>query len=336
MHRGSRIDQCFVFFLIFDLVDFWLVFFFFHQNAIDLNADHDPLDGGRQFTTFYCKGMGAGVALIGHDCDDNAETLFQSPQMTALLVENVERDFRTCPHSQIMRGGAEQMFFHRAQDVQGYRGHGTHKADTRAMRADDGGALKHTGANTLAGHFEQAKRRNTADLNAGAVVFQRVLHPAFDRTIIAVFLHVDEIDHDKPGQIAQPQLACNLVGCFQIGFQRRVFDIVLTRGAARIDVNGHQRFGLVDDQVATRFQCDLIGEHRIQLRLDAVTGKQGLRIAIGFDVAGMARHEHAHKVLGIFVGGLACDNHLVDVFVVEITDRTFDQRPFFINQRSSG
>ena len=106
--------------------------------------------------------------------------------------------------------------------------------------------------------------------------------------------------------------------------------------AARIDVDGHQRFGLVDHQIAARFQRDLIGEHRIQLRLDAVTGKQRLRITIGFDVAGMARHEHAHEVLGILVGGLARDNHLVDVFVIEIADRAFDQRTFFIDQRRGG
>ena len=106
--------------------------------------------------------------------------------------------------------------------------------------------------------------------------------------------------------------------------------------AARIHVDRHQCFGLVDHQIAAGFQRHLIGEHRIQLRFDAVTGKQRLRVAIGFDVAGMARHEHAHEVLGILVGGLARDNHLVDIFVIEIADRTFDQRAFFIDQRGGG
>src|SRR5712671_1065583 len=46
----------------------------------------------------------------------------------------------------------------------------------------------------------------------------------------------------------------------------------------------------------------------------------------------MARHEHAHEVPGLLVG-LAGDDHLVDVLVVEVADRALDQRAFLVDER---
>ncbi len=122
--------------------------------------------------------------------------------------------------------------------------------------------------------------RDAADLDAGAVVLQRVLDPALDGAIVAAFLHVDEIDDDEAGEIAQAQLASDLVGRLQIGAQRRVLDIMLAGGAARVDVDGDQRLGLIDDEIAARLQRHLIGEHRVELRFGAGVGEDRLRIAI--------------------------------------------------------
>ena len=81
----------------------------------------------------------------------------------------------------------------------------------------DGRACEHAGADALARHFQQAEMRNLADLNARAVVLHRVLDATLDRAVVAAFLHVDEIDDDQAGQIAQAQLARDFVGGFQIG-----------------------------------------------------------------------------------------------------------------------
>ena len=89
--------------------------------------------------------------------------------------------------------------------------------------------------------------RDAADLDARAVVLQRILEAPLDRAIVAGFLHVDEIDDDQAGEVAQAQLARDFVGRLEIGAQRRVLDIVLARRAAGIDVDRDQRFGLVDD-----------------------------------------------------------------------------------------
>ncbi len=68
---------------------------------------------------------------------------------------------------------------------------------------------------------------DAADLDAGAVVLQRVLEPPLDGPVGAVLHHVDEVDDDEAGEIAQAQLAGDFVGGLEIGLERRVLDIVL-------------------------------------------------------------------------------------------------------------
>ena len=50
----------------------------------------------------------------------------------------------------------------------------------------------------------------------------------------------------------------------------------------------------------------------------------------------MARHEHAHEVLGLAVAVLAGHRHVVDVLVVEVADGALDQRAFLVDQRGCG
>ena len=150
MRRSFGVDQSLVFFFVLDLLDDVVFVVFVHQDAVDLHADHDPFDRRGQFAALDRKGMGAGVAVIGQNRDDHAEPFFQCAQMTALLVEDVERDFRTGPHRQVVGGRTQQMFFDRPQDMQGNRRHGAHKADAGAMRADNGRAFEHAGADALA------------------------------------------------------------------------------------------------------------------------------------------------------------------------------------------
>ena len=69
--------------------------------------------------------------------------------------------------------------------------------------------------------------RDAADLDAGAVVLQAVLQLALDGPVVAVLLHVDEVDDDQAGEIAQAQLAGDLLGGLQVGLERGVLDVVL-------------------------------------------------------------------------------------------------------------
>ncbi len=100
----------------------------------------------------------------------------------------------------------------------------------------------------LARHFQQAEARNTTDLNAGTVALERLAQPFLDLALVARRRHVDEIDDDEPADIAQSQLASHLVGGLEIGRQRGFLDIRALGGPRRVDVDAHQRLGVVDDQ----------------------------------------------------------------------------------------
>ena len=103
-------------------------------------------------------------------------------------------------------------------------------------------------------------------------LLERLLQAALDRAVVALLVHVDEVDDDETREVAQPQLPRDLVGGFEIGLERGVLDVVLARGAAGIDVDRHQRFGLVDDDVAAGAQLHHRLEHGVELVLDRRSG----------------------------------------------------------------
>src|SRR5260221_5520149 len=119
-----------------------------------------------------------------------------------------------------------------------------------AMRALLGRALEHARANALARHFEQPEVRDLSDLNARPVMPQAFLQPALDRAVVALLVHVDEVDDDQAREIAQTQLPGNLLGGFEDGLERGILDVVLARGAPGVDVDRDQRLSLVEDDVA--------------------------------------------------------------------------------------
>ena len=53
------------------------------------------------------------------------------------------------------------------------------------MWADHRRAFENAGAYALTRHFEQAEVGDTADLDTRAVIFQRILDPPLDRTVVA-------------------------------------------------------------------------------------------------------------------------------------------------------
>ena len=136
-------------------------------------------------------------------------------------------------------------------------------------------------------------------------------------------LHVDEVDDDETGEVAQPQLARHLVGGLQVGAQRGLLDAALAGRAAGVDVDRDQRLGLVDDQVAARTQLHRRQQHRVELRLDLVAGEQrhGRRSRQSCTLLGVARHQHAHEVVRGPPAVLAVDQDLVDVARVDVADR---------------
>src|ERR1043165_9589429 len=60
----------------------------------------------------------------------------------------------------------------------------------------------------------------------------------------------DEIDDDEAPQVAQAKLARNLVGGLHVGAVGGFLDVPAARRARRVDIDGHEGFGMVDDDRA--------------------------------------------------------------------------------------
>ena len=46
------------------------------------------------------------------------------------------------------------------------------------------------------------------------------------------------------------------MGGFKVGFENSLFQIAMTDKTTGIDIDGRHRFGLINNQIATRFQFD--------------------------------------------------------------------------------
>ncbi len=200
---------------------------------------------------------------------------------------------------------------------------GAHDALATAMRAGHGRTGDDACAQSLARHFHQAELADPPDLDAGAILRHRIAQTLFDVAIVASVLHVDEVDDDETGEIAQTKLAA----------ERGLLDGMLARGAAGVDVDGNQRLGLIDDDVAAGAQRHRGREHGIELGFDMVTLKQRHGLVVGLHVAHMAGHQHAHEVARVLITRIAFDDDLGDVLVVQIADGAFDEIALLVDVR---
>jgi hypothetical protein len=67
-----------------------------------------------------------------------------------------------------------------------------------------------------------------------------------DLAAVLRLFHVDEVDDDQAAQVAQAHLARHFVGGFQVGARCGFLDVAALDGAGRVDVDRHQRLGVVD------------------------------------------------------------------------------------------
>ena len=104
---------------------------------------------------------------------------------------------------------------------------------------------------------------------------------------IAALLHVDEVEDDDAAQIAQANLADDLLHGFEVGLDDGVFEA--RRAAADVlagvDVDGHQRFGVVDDDVAAGLEPHLGPQRLVELLLDAELLEDGRGLGVELDAA---------------------------------------------------
>ncbi len=216
---------------------------------------------------------------------------------------------------------------------------GAHVADgplAVAARADHAAGLAQGGAQALTGHLHQAEAGDTADLHPGAVQLQGVAHAVLDLALVARRAHVDEVDHHQAADVTQAQLAGDLVGRLQVGLQRRLLDVAATGGASRVDVDGDQRLGVVDDDGAAGGELHLALIGGLDLRLDLEAREERHLVDVELDLLLVGGHHLADEGQGLLVHRLAVDQHLADVLAQVVAHGANDDVGFAVDQEGGG
>jgi hypothetical protein len=112
----------------------------------------------------------------------------------------------------------------------------------------------------LAGHLEQAQRRDGQDVGAGLVLLQGLLDRVVDHVAVLLLPHVDQVDDQQAADVAQAQLAGDLLDGLEVDLEDGLVLVGAAPVLAGVDVDGDERLGLVDDDGAARGQADLAAE----------------------------------------------------------------------------
>src|SRR5690606_25706333 len=174
------------------------------------------------------------------DFDGHAVALFDLGEITTLGVEQVHGRFGRSVERDGRALALGRLVFNQAKGGKTGAGRGTNKASAIAVRTGASGRFEHAGAQALAAHLHQAEARDAANLDARAVVLERLFHRLLDLTDVRSVFHVDEVDHDQSGHIAQAQLASDFARRLEIGAERGLLDPVFLGGTAGVDVDRDQ------------------------------------------------------------------------------------------------
>src|SRR5689334_15824847 len=82
---------------------------------------------------------------------------------------------------------------------------------------------------------------------------------------VLALVHIDEVHDDDAAQVAQPDLPHDFLNRFNVRFDDGVFEAIRFANVfAGIDIDGHQRLGLIDHDVAAGFQPNLRPQSLLQ------------------------------------------------------------------------
>jgi len=188
----------------------------------------------------------------------------------------------------------------------------------------------------LAGHFDQPERRDGQHVRARLVALQGFLQRPVHGVLVLARLHVDEIDHDQPANVAQAQLPGDLDGGLGVDLQDAVFLRLAAFVPARVHVDGHHGLGLVKDQVAAGLEPHLAMQGVFELPLHLEVLKNGFGAGVELDAVLDAAGD-ATRHLPDAVEGLArIDHDAIDLRGQGVTHHAFDQVGLVVETAGGG
>src|SRR5829696_8494712 len=141
----------------------------------------------------------------------------------------------------------------------------------------------HAVGHVLARHLDEPERRDLDHVGLRPVLVERLAERLQHRVPVPCARHVDEVDDDDPADVAQPQLAHDLLGRLEVRPRDRVLELRALTAAGerpRVHVDDGHRLGVVDHQVAAARQVHPALQHRLDRVLDTVLLEQRLVVVL--------------------------------------------------------
>ena len=154
---------------------------------------------------------------------------------------------------------------------------------------------------------------------------QGIAQAIFNIAAIARLFHVDKVDDDDAAQVTQAHLARYFVSSFEICPGSGFFNVAALDGPRGVDVNRHQRFGMVNHNRAAARQLHGTGVSRLDLVLDLETAEQRRIVAVTLHAVLMLRHDMGHKLLGLLVDVVGIKQYVADVAVEIVANGADDE-----------
>src|SRR5581483_3873442 len=194
-----------------------------------------------------------------------------------------------------------------------------------AGRALAGHHLARAVGDVLARHLDEPERRDLDDVRLRAVALELLAERVLDLRPVLRVRHVDEVDHDDPAHVAQPELAHDLLHRLEVVLRDRVLQppgAVPLRPRADeppgVHVDHRERLRVVEDQVAAGGQVDAPVERRADLLLDAEALEQRLALLVADDPVDHVRRGLLQVADDALVGAVVVDEQALEALGEEV------------------
>ena len=194
-------------------------------------------------------------------------------------------------------------------------------AVTRAVRAIDVVRLADARAHALARELDDSELADLRDGRLGAVAREVLLETVLDVAAMLRRAHVDEVADDDAAEVAQAQLARDLVDGLLVGLVRVRLAVAGAARAARVHIDRDERLGLVDDKRATGRQRHFARVDRVDLALDIERMEDRNAAVVEVHLGRRLRRDDLEEGLRAVERGLAVDHDAVDRRIDRVADR---------------
>ena len=183
----------------------------------------------------------------------------------------------------------------------------------------------------LTRHLHQSEGACAQDFRPRPIPLHGIVKRLLHSPAIALAPHVDEIVDDHAAEIAQAELAGDLLGRDQIHLIGVFLGRFLRAEAARIHVDGHQGLGLIDHDRTAALERNLPLVDPADLLFEPVAVEERFLALVELQPRGILRHHQLKEFPGPLIGCRLVDQDSPHILREHVTDGADDHVAFLID-----